>query len=407
MKKNLLKTLLVSVLLFGIASCGQQPTEEPTVEPTVEPTEEPTVEPTAEPTAQPTVEETEEPTVEPTVEETEEPTVEPTVEETEEPTPLPDNVLNVNVSDLETGEITENVTLGGFTFHGNADGKKAMTVEEAENSVDGLAFTNVLKTQSNSSTQADKVARVIEFTAKGQGTLTIYAKSGSASDLTREIGLYHVEKGVEHDSATLNDEIKAYELTYHYEGTYYITCSANVSIYNIETTWEEGVNDFEWEPAFELADPNVLDVSELPAQTLSASATFGAFTVTANEENKVTIESNTKTYNDVIYNSRLKLGGAGTAEYRSVIVSTTGAARVTVLALSSNSSTDREAVFKSVADDSQIGDTAIVSGDYGKASNGKGLTGAFTFIVENAGDYYFASLEGGINIYAIIIEPLQ
>ena len=64
-------------------------------------------------------------------------------------------MLSVNVSDLESGEIAENVTLGGFTFHANGDGKKTMTVEEAENEVDGLVFTNVLKTQSNSSTQAD------------------------------------------------------------------------------------------------------------------------------------------------------------------------------------------------------------------------------------------------------------
>jgi hypothetical protein len=316
-------------------------------------------------------------------------------------------MLSVNVSDLESGEIAENVSLGGFTFHANGDGKKTMTVEEAENEVDGLVFTNVLKTQSNSSTQADKVARVIEFTALGQGTLTIYAKSGSASDLTREIGLYHVEKGVEHDSVTLGGEIMAYELTYHYEGTYYITCSANVSIYNIETTWEEGVNDFEWAPEFELSDPNVLNVGELPAQTFAETTTFGAFTVTANAENTVVIDSNTKTYNDVIYSARLKLGGAGAADYRSVIISTTGPARVTVLALSSKSSTPREAVFKSVADDSQIGETATVEGDYGKADNGKGLTGAFTYIVESAGDYYFASLEGGINIYAIIVEPLE
>ncbi|MBQ4061099.1 MAG: hypothetical protein IJD46_03645 [Bacilli bacterium] len=399
MKKNLLKTLLASILVLGLAACGQQPTENPTEAPS---TQEPTSE--VAPTEQPT-------TVEPT---TEEPTtVEPTTEEptTEEPTTvepeIPENMLSVNVSDLESGEIAENVTLGGFTFHANGDGKKVMTVEEAENEVDGLVFTNVLKTQSNSSTQADKVARVIEFTALGQGTLTIYAKSGSASDLTREIGLYHVEKGVEHDSVTLDGEIKAYELTYHYEGTYYITCSANVSIYNIETTWEEGVNDFEWAPVFELSDPNVLNVGELPAQTFAETTTFGAFTVTANAENTVVIDSNTKTYNDVIYTARLKLGGAGAADYRSVIISTTGAARVTILALSSNSSTDREAVFRSVADDSQIGETSIVSGDYGKADNGKGLTGAFTYIVEGAGDYYFASLEGGINIYAIIIEPLN
>lgn len=404
MKKNLFKTLLASILVLGLAACGQQPTENPTEAPsTQEPTSE--VAPTEQPT---TVEPT---TVEPT---TEEPTtVEPTTEEptTEEPQPtepeIPENMLSVNVSDLETGEIAENVTLGGFTFHANGDGKKTMTVEEAENEVDDLVFTNVLKTQSNSSIQADKVARVIEFTALGQGTLTIYAKSGSASDLTREIGLYHVEKGVEHDSVTLGGEIMAYELTYHYEGTYYITCSANVSIYNIETTWEEGVNDFEWAPAFELSDPNVLNVGELPAQTFAETTVFGAFTVTANSENTVVIDSNTKTYNDVIYTARLKLGGAGAADYRSVIISTTGAARVTILALSSNSSTDREAVFRSVADDSQIGETSIVSGDYGKADNGKGLTGAFTYIVEGAGDYYFASLEGGINIYAIIIEPLN
>ena len=83
MKKNLLKTLLVSVLLFGIASCGQKPTAEPTAEPTAQPTVEPTVEPTEVPTEEPTVEptpdlppETEEPTQEPSVSTTPEPRVE-------------------------------------------------------------------------------------------------------------------------------------------------------------------------------------------------------------------------------------------------------------------------------------------------------------------------------------------
>ena len=96
MKKNLLKTLLASILVLGLAACGQQPTENPTEAPS---TQEPTSE--VAPTEQPT-------TVEPTTEEptTEEPTtVEPTTEEptTKEPQPtepeIPEKMLSVNVSE--------------------------------------------------------------------------------------------------------------------------------------------------------------------------------------------------------------------------------------------------------------------------------------------------------------------
>jgi branched-chain amino acid transport system substrate-binding protein len=66
------------------------PTEEPTLEPTVEPTEIPTLEPTAEPTEIPAPE----PTAEPTGEPTPEPTAEPTDAPTPEPTATPEAVMD-------------------------------------------------------------------------------------------------------------------------------------------------------------------------------------------------------------------------------------------------------------------------------------------------------------------------
>ena len=138
MKKNLLKTLLASIIVLGLAACGQQPTENPTEAPS---TQEPTSE--VAPTEQPT-------TVEPT---TEEPTtVEPTTEEptTEEPQPtepeIPENMLSVNVSDLEArsenGAVIDEValvesglvknTLDGIKVLGNGEITKSFTVKAAK-----------------------------------------------------------------------------------------------------------------------------------------------------------------------------------------------------------------------------------------------------------------------------------
>ncbi|MGO1536777.1 MAG: PT domain-containing protein, partial [Yaniella sp.] len=85
-----------------------EPTEDPTDEPTDEPTEDPTDEPTDEPTEDPTDEPTDEPTEDPTDEPTDEPTKDPTDEQLE---------IDLETSTVYPGESLE-ISGAGFTPEG-------------------------------------------------------------------------------------------------------------------------------------------------------------------------------------------------------------------------------------------------------------------------------------------------
>ena len=87
-----------------------------------------------------------------------EPVKDPSTEEPGDPeTPVvPEvNPYKVSISDLTTGDITEDVKLGAFTFVKNGDNtetsaKKAMTVADLPTPIEfspELTFTKVLKTQ--------------------------------------------------------------------------------------------------------------------------------------------------------------------------------------------------------------------------------------------------------------------
>lgn len=327
-----------------------------------------------------------------------------------------DTDKKVVISELTTGDIVEDVTKDCFTFVKNGDNteekpKKAMTVADLETPtvVDEVSYTKVLKTQSASSTAADKLARVIKFTATGKGKVTLVAKSGSAEE-ERSIGVYSATKGVEHDSVKVGAEASKVELTFHYGSEYYITSNANVSIYEISVSWEDGVNE-DWEPAISLADANFLNVGELPAQTYKKSVTAGNFVVNAVEKytkedgtegaGTVIVESNSKTYDGVTYTQRMKLGGAGTRDYRSITMNVTGACRVTVICCSSSSSANRVANFvklgATAADDVVVSETTEITG----------TVNGYVYSIDEAGSYNFAAKDGGINVYGITIEYLS
>ena len=311
----------------------------------------------------------------------------------------------VNISELEDGDITEDVTLRAFTFVKNGDNtqdssKKPMTVASLDTPVvvegANLTFTKVLKTESASQTDPTKLARVISFEVTGKGTATVYAKSGKAEDLTRSISLYHVGNAVVHDKKTLTADVEAHTLEFHYAGTYYLTSSANVSIYHIAVEFQDGVNE-EWEPAFELSDANQLNASELPARELKANFAAGSFVINATAEasQSVIIDTSNKEYDGVKYTQRIKLGGAGDATYRSITITTTGAARITVVAMASNKAETRVGVLINLADNTQVGESASMGGS---------TLDGFIWTVDAAGSYLFSSQNGGINVYNIIIE---
>lgn len=138
----------------------------------------------------------------------------------------------------------------------------------------------------------------------------------------------------------------------------------------------------------------VLNISELENQTLTAPQQFGDFTVTATADKTVVIENHNKTADDgESFTRRLKLGGSGTAEYRSIHFSTSGEAIVTVYAMSASSSVDRKLnLYKLdgtlVASVNALGSALIKN----------------TIQITEAGHYYFASPDSGINVYYVSVQ---
>lgn len=132
--------------------------------------------------------------------------------------------------------------------------------------------------------------------------------------------------------------------------------------------------------------------------TVIASSGKTAIEVMAYEgaKNNVSVEdrsSSPKTFNGITFNSRLKLNGTGTNKNCSLKITTEGAATITVYAVTGSSTSERALVLYdkdfAVLDNTQT----TVGGDIKE----------FTYSVSDAGEYFIASANSGINIYYIAI----
>ena len=320
--------------------------------------------------------------------------------------------LVLNASDLEVGDIAAGtiVESNGFTLISDNPAQEATKIDKYFTVSDDVnvtigeeKFTQRIKTNGGSNTKVGTEERVISFTTTGQGKATVYLKHGSSdeSKAPAKILLISSENGVQHDAAevAVADGAVAVELETHYAGKFYLASTDNVSIYKIVVEWEDGVNDFEWEPPLEISDPNFLNVSELPTQIFEKDVTIGNFVVNAGvgKEQSVTIDANKKTFDGIAYTARLKLGGLGTEDYRSVTINVDGPATILIVVCSSDSSAERTANLFDAAGNA-VADT-----------DAKVTTGLIQLIfdVTEAGAYNFRVTGGGggANIYSIAIEP--
>ena len=141
-----------------------------------------------------------------------------------------------------------------------------------------------------------------------------------------------------------------------------------------------------------MAQDAVLSANDLTATTLSENLVTDIFTIYATSSKTVTIDSNSKTFDDESYTQRIKFGGAGSiGQYRCIGMTVTGPCTVYVAALSSSSSYDRTyGLYDSKGN--AIG-TATAYG----TSTGYGDT--FTYTGE--GEELFVYSEASINVYGI------
>lgn len=86
-----------------------------------------------------------------------------------------------------------------------------------------------------------------------------------------------------------------------------------------------------------------LGVSSLDNQTMTTNAEVNGFTIKAASGKSVVIDDSSKSATDgTAFAKRMKLGGSGTADARSIYFSVTGESQVTAYAMSSSSSSDPE-----------------------------------------------------------------
>ena len=107
----------------------------------------------------------------------------------------------------------------------------------------------------------------------------------------------------------------------------------------------------------------------------------------------VEVDSSSKKYGSDSFSKRIKLSGAASTSARAIAFKTTGAAKVTLIAMSSNKNDSRTVkIF-----DIKGNEVATVSG-----VNGKGLA-SYTLEVPSAGVYYIGSTSGGVNVYKLTV----
>ncbi len=297
----------------------------------------------------------------------------------------------LNVSELEAGDITDVTSYGYFSVSANAD--KKVTVDENKKTGDnGMEFTKRLKLGGSGALET----RNVFFTTSGAATVTVYAMSSSSGE-DRPLLLMSAD-GTELGRGTTlgapaDNIIPALTFEVTAGGTYYLWSEkSGINIYYIEVAEKSAAS------AGGAGKTMSMNVSDLEAATITEFTTYGDFSVAANAEKTVVIDDNKKTGdNGVEFTKRMKLGGAGSAELRSISFTTGGAASVTVYAMSSSSGEDRPMLLVN-ADGVEIGRGTA----YGAPADN--IIPAITYEVTEAGTYYLWSEKSGINVYAIEVK---
>ena len=285
--------------------------------------------------------------------------------------------FSLGVSELAQEELVTSREVNGFTIAATAE-KKVKIDGNEKTAEDGSSFSQRLKLGGSGSVDY----RSIHFTTMGKAEVTVYAMSSSSSE-DRAIDLYTLDGTLVETMSAPGSGLNMKTFTIE-AGDYYLASpSSGVNVYGVDVkaSLSAGFESY------------ALGVSELAQEELSTSKEVNGITIAATAEKKVKIDSNEKTAEDgTSFSQRLKLGGSGSADYRSIHLSVASKAKVTVYAMSSSSSEDR------ALDLYGLDGTLIES----MSAPGSGLN-MKTFTVE-AGDYYLASPSSGVNLYDVMIE---
>ncbi len=283
-----------------------------------------------------------------------------------------------------------------------ASADKSVSVDSNSKTYEDKSFTHRIKL-GGEGTNVQRSLKLI--TAEDNARIIIYAMSSSSSE-SRTAALYDgtfVDKNSTPEAVvgnTINvpgDKLNKYEFTVEEAGTYYFASqSGGLNIYGVEI-----YNPAPAAPAGNISIGSE-EISALSSTITAETKINDYISITASADKSVSVDSNSKTYEDKSFTHRIKLGGEGTNVQRSLkLITAEDNARIIIYAMSSSSSESRTAalydgtfVDKNSTPEAVVGNTVNVPGD---------KLNKYEFTVEEAGTYYFASQSGGLNVYGIEI----
>lgn len=153
---------------------------------------------------------------------------------------------------------------------------------------------------------------------------------------------------------------------------------------------------------------------DVPAGTYTESFVKNGFTVHAGagEEQSVVVDANSKKINNVSYAARLKTGGPGTKEYRSIEFTTESAATLSMACMAASSAStyqmgvatlDSEGNFVDYTGNVTVDGTTVECTDGNIAVTGTNPGRYISLELSEAGTYYIYAKDGGINFYGIYV----
>lgn len=313
-------------------------------------------------------------------------------------------MIALNANDLEVGTWAQGHQVGDFYINASEGHevsvdalKNAETGDDAHVKIDNYAFSKRLKLGANGT----KDYRSISFdtTGYGSGYLRVIAKSASSTE-ERDLAVWKDgESAPAVTKAVSNERVDVYQFPLSEEGQYYLAATGeSVNIFHVAFyagTVEEPTPPGEGE---ELVS-EVLDASGLDDGDITANKTVGMFTIMADSSNKMTVDANSKKYDDdnLTFTKRLKMNGKGSASSRSIkftIPQITGTGKVTVYAMSGTGSEERGLTLYK-ADGTAVGEEQM----YGGSTPTKHV-----YEFTEAGEYYITNTTTACNIYYVKLE---
>lgn len=138
----------------------------------------------------------------------------------------------------------------------------------------------------------------------------------------------------------------------------------------------------------------ILNANDVDTGKIKSSKVVDGFKIVATSSKTVTVDKSSKEYKGISFTKRIKLGGEGSTDARSIAFKTAGESKVKIYAISSN--TDEKRKIKIIdKNGNDVTSTSTVPGSSIKY---------VSFTIDEAGEYFIVSESGGVNVYYVEVS---